>query len=289
MDVPDLRSLRSFVAVAEELHFGRAARRLFLAQPSLSAQINRLERVLGARLFDRDRHHVALTDAGAALLPEARRALLAAERAAAVVQRVTSQPAGRLVVGCCGAAAQDYAAPVFGGFTTAFPDITLDVRHAQATDPMAGLDAGRVDAVITWQQPPTPGLTSRALLHDRWHAVVPERHPLAGRDRLQVGELIGSSRLPLIPQPPDSGWWDGRGRPANRAFESYESASAAVLGNQGVTAIPGTAVRLYGQPGLAYPQISDAPDAVAVVMWADGLSRRPLLQAFLDHVAAVLP
>ncbi|MGL5860939.1 MAG: LysR family transcriptional regulator [Phycicoccus sp.] len=288
MDLPDLRSLRSFVAVAEELHFGRAARRLFLAQPSLSAQISRLERLLGARLFDRDRHHVALTDAGTALLPEARRALLAAERAAAAVQRVTSRPAGRLVVGCCGAAAQDYAAPVFGGFTDTFPDVVLEVRHARATEPMAGLDAGRVDAVITWQQPPAPGLTSRTLLRDRWHAVVPERHRLATRDDIQVDDLTDSPRLPLIPQPLDSGWWEGEPPSEDRAFESYESASAAVLAGRGVAAIPGTAARLYGQPGLVYPRISGAPDAVAVVIWADG-QPRPVLQAFLDHLATVLP
>ncbi|MGL5930499.1 MAG: LysR family transcriptional regulator [Dermatophilaceae bacterium] len=289
MDVPDLRSLRSFVAVAEELHFGRAARRLFLAQPSLSAQINRLERLLGARLFDRDRHHVALTDAGTALLPEARRTLLAAERAAAAVQRVTSQPTGRLVVGCCGAAAQDYAAPVFGGFTAAFPDVTLEVRHAQATEPTAGLDRGRVDTVITWRQPPAPEFLSRTLLHDRWHAVVPDRHPLARRDQVRVGELAGSPRLPLVPQPPDSSWWDGRARAGERVFESYESASAAVLGDRGVTAVPGTAARLYGQPGLAYPQLSDAPDAVAVVMWADQPAPGTALLAFLEHLAGVLP
>ncbi|MGL5852815.1 MAG: LysR substrate-binding domain-containing protein, partial [Phycicoccus sp.] len=67
-----------------------------------------------------------------------------------------------------------------------------------------------------------------------------------------------------------------------------ESASAAVLAGRGVAAIPGTAARLYGQPGLAYPRISDAPDVVAVVIWADG-QPRPVLQAFLDHLATVLP
>jgi DNA-binding transcriptional LysR family regulator len=95
----DLARLRYFVAVAEELHFGRAAERLFIAQPALSQQIRKLEEQLGVTLLERDHRHVALTPAGEAVLPEARAAVEQVDRALAVARRFRSTGLGRLDIG----------------------------------------------------------------------------------------------------------------------------------------------------------------------------------------------
>ncbi len=103
----DLRQLRYFVAVAEELHFGRAAARLGIAQPPLSQQVRRLEARLGVRLLDRDRRHVALTDAGRALLGEGRRLLAEADRVEDLTRRAGRGEAGPLTLGFVGSAAYE--------------------------------------------------------------------------------------------------------------------------------------------------------------------------------------
>jgi DNA-binding transcriptional LysR family regulator len=103
----DLRLLRSFVAVAEELHFGHAARRLYMSQPALSVQIRKLEQLVGVQLLRRTSRRVELTPAGAVLLEEARRVLVSAERAFEATRRAASGAGGRFVVGfVAGAAAE---------------------------------------------------------------------------------------------------------------------------------------------------------------------------------------
>src|ERR1700712_3749979 len=108
----ELRHLCAFLAVADELHFGRAAARLQMAQPPLSQQIRRLEGELGVELFRRNRRHVELTLAGSALVPEARRTLAASERALAVVAAVAAGASGRIALGFVGSLAHGVLPPL---------------------------------------------------------------------------------------------------------------------------------------------------------------------------------
>ena len=155
MDV-HLRDLRYFVAVAEELHFTRAAERLYVSQPALSKQIRALERQLGVELFRRDRHGVALTDAGTALLPHARGVLDAWEEGAVAVDAAKSAQRSTLVVGMS-------TSPVRGGllpairsrFTAAHPEAVLRLRQVNWEDPTAGLADGAADIAFVWL--PLPG------------------------------------------------------------------------------------------------------------------------------------
>src|SRR5436309_11468403 len=125
----ELRHLRAFLAVAEELHFGRAAARLQMAQPPLSQSVRRLERELGVELFRRNRRHVELTTAGSALVPEARRTLAAADRAVAVVSAVASGSSGRLTLGFVGSLAHGVLPLLVRELRRQAPEIEISLRE----------------------------------------------------------------------------------------------------------------------------------------------------------------
>src|SRR5262245_14272966 len=125
----EIRLLTSFVAVAEELHFGRASRRLHLSQPPLSAQIMKLEDELSARLFDRSSRRVQLTEAGQALLGRARYLIAEAERARVEVARIAAGQAGRLSVGYTPTATYEILPPALKAFRKEHPDVSLEMHE----------------------------------------------------------------------------------------------------------------------------------------------------------------
>lgn len=145
------RDLRYFVAVAEELHFTRAAERLFVSQPALSKQIRALEKQLGAALFERDRTRVALTPAGTALLPYARRVLADWEEGWAAVERAKAAQRATLVVGMSTSPGRGGLLPaVRSRFTAAHPEAELRLRQVGWADPTAGLADGGSDVAFVW-------------------------------------------------------------------------------------------------------------------------------------------
>src|SRR6516164_7440045 len=138
----ELRHLRYFLAVAEELHFGRAAARLHISQPPLSQQIRRLEDELGARLFRRTKRRVELTPAGQAFLTEARQTLAQAERAVRAAQR---GELGELVVGYVTTASYEPLPDVIRGFRRRFPDVDLRLENLRSVQQRQALFDGRID------------------------------------------------------------------------------------------------------------------------------------------------
>jgi DNA-binding transcriptional LysR family regulator len=151
LEAMDLRQLGYFAAVAEELHFGRAAARLYIASPSLSQQIAALERSLGVRLFDRDSRRVALTPAGSALLPQARRLLAAAERLrreAAAHGGATGRP--RLVVGVRPGGFGPLTGPLLDAIRATLPDRAHAVRLMPFDRLGTAVASGRVDVLLTF-------------------------------------------------------------------------------------------------------------------------------------------
>ncbi len=151
----ELRQLRHFVTVAEELHFGRAAERLHMTQPPLSQSIAGLEELLGAPLFLRNRRQVALTAAGNALLPEARRLLGDAGALPDLVRRVAEGRAGRLTLAFVSTADYSVLPAILQRYRAAFPDIELVLREATSDVQAGELLDGRIDAGFVI--PPLPG------------------------------------------------------------------------------------------------------------------------------------
>jgi LysR family hca operon transcriptional activator len=185
----ELRHLRYFIAVAEELNFTRAAARLRTAQPSLSQQIRQLEKSVGAQLLDRSRHHVTLTNAGRIFLRQARDILGRVEHARRLAQQAADGRAGDMSVGTF-PSADIRILPVLRSLIAAnLPDLRLILHSRYAVDPIAGLKSGELDVAFMRGPLETEGLEGTELLREGLVIVLPAHHPLARRRRIPVSSL----------------------------------------------------------------------------------------------------
>ncbi|MGW3148155.1 LysR substrate-binding domain-containing protein [Streptomyces sp. NPDC001177] len=188
----ELRQLTYFVAVAEELHFGRAAERLHIVQSAVSQQIQRLERELRAELFDRTPRRVRLTSAGERLLPEARAVLAAAEKARAAV---APPPGLRIGTGTRPGRHLDRA---LAAFAERLPDVPVELVVLPAEERLGKVAGGQLDAAFVRAAEPPPGVRVLPLWADPLMAALPTAHPLAARAEIDLIELAG---LPLALTP----------------------------------------------------------------------------------------
>ena len=175
----ELRHLRYFVAVAEELHFGRAAHRLHMAQQPLSRQIRNLEDELETPLFHRTQRTIRLTEAGEAFLPEAQKTLAQAEHAVAVAQRVGRGEAGRLQVGFTGPILNSVLPTVVRQVKCRFPDIHLALNRLQTNQQVKALLVGKLQIGLLHPPIDAPLLRQEVIYQEPLIAVIPDIHPLA--------------------------------------------------------------------------------------------------------------
>ncbi len=188
----DLRHLRYFVAVAEELHFGRAARRLHIAQPPLSQQIKQLERNLGHALFTRTSRSVSLTAAGKELLERARRTLTRVEEDLSAVRRVGRGEVGALTVAFTGSAIlRDPLPEAIRAYRRRFPQVDLRLRELGTMLQIAALRDGSIDLGFLRDPGPFDGLVVDELSREPYVAVLPSRHPLAKLRVVAIAKLRG--------------------------------------------------------------------------------------------------
>ncbi|MEV0347024.1 LysR substrate-binding domain-containing protein [Nonomuraea sp. NPDC050680] len=188
----DLRHLRYFVAVAEELHFGRAAERLHMAQPPLSQAIRRLEDDLGVELLQRTTRRVGLTDAGRGYLARARRILDAVDEAASEARRVAAGAVGHLAIGCVGSATYSLLPALARGLSHELPGVDFSFRGEMLVpDQVAALRTGDIDVALL--RPPIAdlSLTVLPLRRDRLVVAVPAEAPLAAQRQVTIIDLAG--------------------------------------------------------------------------------------------------
>lgn len=187
----DLRQLRYFLAVSEELNFGRAALRLHISQPPLSRQIRQLEDQLGVALFLRSKSGVALTEAGAAFLPEVRRTLLQAEKAVAVARATRGADGGQFVVGYTTVFDRSAIPDVVDRLRQRFPNWRIVTRGKHSISLVRDIKKGAMDAAFIGLHIETQGLTVETILEEPLVVALPAKHRLAQKRRLDFDDLRG--------------------------------------------------------------------------------------------------
>ena len=190
-----VQQLRCFVAVADEQQFTAAADALHVAQPSISSQIHRLERILGATLFHRDQRPVALTDAGRALLPFARRVLEGLDDVLTAVTEIDDVLRGQLTIGATPSLGATLLPHALTTFHTRYPGISLRVVERDTEEIASRLESGELDLALAILPLHAASLESAVLAVERLVVVVAHDHPLASRSRVQLADLRG---VPLI-------------------------------------------------------------------------------------------
>jgi DNA-binding transcriptional LysR family regulator len=195
----ELRHLRYFIAIAEELSFSRAARRLNLSQPPLSQQILDLERELGVRLFERGPRKVRLTHAGEAFLAEARATLSQADHAALTAQRADRGEVGLLQIGYLTSATNACFAKIIHEFRQLHPEVTLDLRDMNEVDMLRAMRAGSLHAALLRAVPEDDELAVTPLWTDTLNVALPAKHRLARQKQVSLRDLAGEPFIQLNP------------------------------------------------------------------------------------------
>jgi DNA-binding transcriptional LysR family regulator len=191
----ELRHCRYVVAVAETLHFGRAAERLNISQPPLSQQIQQLEQELGVKLFDRTQRQVQLTAAGEMFVQEARMLLAQAEHAGKVGERLREGEVGQLFIGVAGPADADYFVEIMRAFAKRHPHIRVVIRNLSTAEQVQAIQEKRLHAGFVTPPVDHPDLTFETVLHEPIVVALPRGHALASRTRVP---LMALATQPLI-------------------------------------------------------------------------------------------
>ncbi|MER5642498.1 LysR substrate-binding domain-containing protein [Kitasatospora sp. NPDC002227] len=282
----DLRRLRYFVAVAEELHFGRAATRLHMSQPPLSRRIRELEEELGCPLFERAAEGVRLTSAGELLLGEARELLGAAERAEERVRETGRRRT--LVVGTVAGAGLGLGPKAAQAFRRTHPDVEVHLREADISDPSAGLRSGRVDLALTRLPFDTTGLTVHPLGAEPLVAALATDDPLGGRARLTVAEL-GVRPWIQLPAAADPAWrryWLGGAESATGpVVRTVRECLHAIVWQRAVGLLPAGAEEAHRADGIRFVPLDGYPPSQAVLAWPSA-SADATVRAFAAAVVA---
>jgi DNA-binding transcriptional LysR family regulator len=291
----EFRQLEYFVAVAQELHFGRAATRMYISQPALSQAIAGLERTLDVKLFARTRQNVELTDAGAELLRHARGMLADREAAVAGVRRVDRGEAGVLRIGVA-LLAEPEVAPAFAALGAEFPELLLDRSAAVSERLLASLLSRDLHAAVVHQVPALgaiEGVEWEVLRHGRLAALVSEASSLANRDVASISDLSEETFL-VPPRELAPSAFEGL-KTMCRTYGGFEPSvrELSTLGADWLPVIDGEAVALMAegtarsiQPeGTVAVKLETPPPFLLAIAWRRG-NDSPLLQRFLGFVRA---
>lgn len=295
MDV-STRDLRYFLAVAEALHFTRAAERLFVSQPALSKQVKALERQLGAPLFDRDRQGVALTPVGQALLPHAQRVLADWDAAQEAFEQAKTEQSAALVIGMSTSPGRGGLLPAIRSrFTERYPQSTLKLRQVGWQDSSAGLADGSCDVAFLWLPMPDPERYRWLVVAEEPRLVaLPETHRLAAQEQVHFAELLDE---PFLALPESAGalrdYWlapEARGgRPPRIGAEvaSTEETYEALVDGRGVCLIATGNAPLLARGGVVVrPVLGVSPSRLALAWRREDV--RPLVLGYVKAAHGVV-
>ncbi|MFC0709346.1 LysR family transcriptional regulator [Azorhizophilus paspali] len=289
----ELRHLRYFIAVAEELHFGRAAEQLGISQPPLSQQIQALEEELGVRLFERTNRRVVLSEVGRLFLPEARQVLAQLEQAVAVARRAQRGELGELKVGfTCSASFTSSIPRAIRAFRQACPEVHLDLRELSSRGVAEAIHERRLQVGVLRPLFPLPAeLVALELFAEPLVVVLPVGHPLAGgrADGVHLAEL-GEEPFVFFPRSFGTGLYDqllGLARAAGFIPRIVQEASEAmtliglVATGLGVTVLPASFSRMRVD-GVVYRILLDPGASTAVWLVRRRDESSPLVRRFAE-------
>jgi DNA-binding transcriptional LysR family regulator len=290
----ELRHLRYFVAVAEELHFSRAAERLHVAQPAVSEQIRKLEEELGVRLLNRTKRKVSLTEAGAALLAEARRVLEQVDVARLATHEAHDRTRARLRIGYTPASLPTSVPRVLRRLAASVKDLEATLEPAFGLELIAAVRDERLDAAIVSLPVMTAGLRTTQLGKEGAVAALPVGHRQAVRPAVRLDQLA-PERIVVLPREASRPFYDAVLATCRSAALSpslietrgtcVEPALLAVASGAGIGLLPESVADRYCTPGVRFVPIDGEQPVVATAIVTRRDSTHLPTAAFLHAVA----
>ena len=292
--MPELRHLRYFVVVAEELNFSRAATRLHMAQPPLSVAIRQLEQELGTDLFQRTTREVRLTEAGRVLLDGARRTLAEADRAVTDAKRAGAGELGQLRVGFSWSARFETLPALGRAFSAHHPDVQLLTHEMWNAEMGSALQSGSMDVAISLCPELAPDIADEVIRTERVIAVLAAKHPLANEEAISLGSLAGDEFVlfprELAPRLHDMmvGVCRNAGFEPKLRSESFHTGwDLLLLADVPVVAIAPRSVAGELPEGVVAVPLSEPDDALETrLLWRDD-DPSPTVRAFLAAARTV--
>ncbi|MGX5185865.1 LysR family transcriptional regulator [Streptomyces avermitilis] len=272
---PSVHQLRLFLMLAEELHFGRAAQRLYISQPAFSRQIKRLEEQLGLTLVQRSTRRVQITMAGENLLPRIRALVEAADALRQAASEHARSVTGRVVLGSY-ITALPVVTELVAVLRRRHPALNVALREVDFVEQVGALTDGSVDAVLCYGPVP-PGIQALRLATEPQAVCLPDSHPLATRTAVSLAELAD---LPVVGLAASvhrewRKFWAADPRPdgtpvayTDDAASTFESSVSAVSRGHGIRFVSVACRELFPRPGIRYVDVIDAPPCTALLAWS---------------------
>ena len=291
----DLKLLRFFVVLSEELHFGRAARRMHMTQPPLSKAIKQLEEDLGLKLFERDSKHVVLTPVGQVMLAKAKETLLHARNTAAFARSIAAGLTGRIELGFTAVMLYRGLGKVMERFSSDFPHIEVSFTETVSQRQIEMVKTGSLDAGFINSPLAPPGVESLGVCLERYVACIPSRHRLALSKKISLAALRDEPFMVFARDASHayhdqvmSICADAGFQPHTRQYSGQIlTLVALVAAGFGVTVVP-ESVQNAGMKGVAFVPLTGVnPQPTAFLIW-DAARSTPGLQSFIGTAQQVL-
>ncbi|MER7566894.1 LysR family transcriptional regulator [Streptomyces sp. NPDC048523] len=293
---PSLHQLRLFLILSQELHFGRAAARVYVSQPAFSQQIRSLEQRLGVVLVERGSRNVRLTAVGQSIAEEARTVVAAMTRLRQTADRHAGTARGLLRIGSLGAeAAMPYAQAALARLRGHHPDLEIEVRNLTFVDMFSTLLSGEVDAAFL-RGPLPGGIQSLHLASETRVVCLSDDDPLADRDTLTLGDLADRRVVDMPPEVPRS-WWnhltvnprpDGTRVRFGPVVRDTEAMVLAVTQGSAITFLPAAARRLYPRAGITYVDCPELGLSTSELAWLPDNRDEPSVSALREAARETL-
>ncbi|MEV7195076.1 LysR substrate-binding domain-containing protein [Streptomyces sp. NPDC093510] len=292
------QELETFLTLAEELHFGRTAERLLLSQARVSQTVKKLERKIGAPLFERTSRVVRMSPLGRQLYEDLAPLHERMEAAVARAKDTARGVDGELNVGFLGSGAGTLTGPVLATYRERCPNVEVRMRETQYQNPLGALRDGEIDLLFTCLPVKEPDLTvGPVVINEARMLAMPLGHPLAGRTSVSLEELAGETFFGVVNGAP-AYWWDfhvpprtpsGREIRRGQAVASFQELMTLVATGQGISPVVASVEKYYARPDVTFVPLRDVPSAdVALIHRTAGVSARTeaFVRAVRDTVAA---